>query len=42
VTPSPLFYFARAVKAREDARDHDGRPISPMPTWAVEDFDTEP
>jgi tetratricopeptide (TPR) repeat protein len=41
-TRSALIYFARAVKACEDARDHAGELIPPLGSWAVEDFDTRP
>jgi tetratricopeptide (TPR) repeat protein len=42
VSRAALIYLARAIQARENARDHKGETIPDLPTWAIQDFDTEP
>lgn len=42
VTRAALIYLARAIAAREAARDHEGQVIPPLPSYAVETFDMEP
>jgi hypothetical protein len=42
VTRAALIYFARAIQARENARDHKGETIPPLSASAIQDFDTEP
>lgn len=39
VTRAALVYFARAIEAREGARDHEGETIPQLPSYGVEEFD---
>jgi hypothetical protein len=42
MTRAALICLARAIQAHENARDHEEETIAPLPSRAVEEFDTEP